>query len=113
MKTTFIALSLLATLHTSAVIAATVLNPAPVPSEPCTLIPLPNGGSMCAPKFSQRVNVAPRVEFLEDIRTSSIDNAKRLCLKLKGTHVVPIIGQVNEWQCLRRIPRRKAKLTVN
>ena len=38
----------------SLIIASATLNPTPVPSEPCTQVPLPNGGTMCAPKVVQK-----------------------------------------------------------
>jgi hypothetical protein len=48
----------------SPAIAATILTP-PVTSEPCTPIQTPKG-TMCAPKLSQRRDVAPNMIKLGD-----------------------------------------------
>jgi len=83
-------------------IASLTMPPAPIPSQPCDSIYLPDGSIMC--KVAQRRNFAPRIEILGDvIRTQYETDAKRLCHHLKGTHLVPVVGESRAWQCFRVI----------
>ena len=99
MKKLIITLALLS-ISTPA-IAATTLTP-PATSEPCTTIQLPSGGTMCAPKFSQRRNAAPKMVKLGDtIRTQYETDAKRLCHSWGGTHLIPLPDEEKAWDCFR------------
>jgi hypothetical protein len=74
----------------------------PIPSQPCESIYLPDGSTMCATKTAQRRNFAPRIEILGDIiRTQYETDARRLCHHMKGTHLVPVVGESRAWQCFR------------
>jgi hypothetical protein len=84
-------------------IAATTLTP-PATSEPCTTIQLPSGGTMCAPKLSQRRNAAPKMVKLGDtIRTQYETDAKRLCHSWGGTHLIPLPDEDRAWLCFRKV----------
>jgi hypothetical protein len=99
MKKLIITLALLS-ISTPA-IAATTLTP-PATSEPCTTIQLPSGGTMCAPKLSQRRNAAPKMVKLGDtIRTQYETDAKRLCHSWGGTHLIPLPGEEKAWDCFK------------
>lgn len=101
MKKLIIAFALLS-ISTPA-IAATTLTP-PVTSEPCPTIQLPNGGTMCAPKMSQRRNVAPKMIKLGDtIRTQYESDAKRLCHSWGGTHLIPLPDEDRAWDCFKKV----------
>jgi hypothetical protein len=101
MKNIIIAFALLAI--QSPAIAATILTP-PVTSEPCTTIQLPSGGTMCAPKMSQRHDVAPNMVKLGDtIRTQYETDAKRLCHSWGGTHLIPLPDEDRAWDCFKKV----------
>jgi hypothetical protein len=100
MKNIIITLALLA-IPTPA-IAATVLTP-PITSEPCTPIQTPSG-TMCAPRLSQRHDVAPNMVKLGDtIRTQYKSDAKRLCHSWGGTHLIALPDEDRAWICFRKI----------
>ena len=100
MKNLIIALALLAIPVPA--IAATVLTP-PITSEPCTPIQTPNG-TMCAPKMSQRHDVAPNMVKLGDtIRTQYETDAKRLCHSWGGTHLIPLPDEDRAWDCFKKV----------
>jgi hypothetical protein len=100
MKNIIIAFALFAI--QSPAIAATVLTP-PITSEPCTPIQTPNG-TMCAPKLSQRRNVAPNMVKLGDtIRTQYETDAKRLCHSWGGTHLIPLPDEEKAWDCFKEV----------
>jgi hypothetical protein len=101
MKNIIIAFALFAI--QSPAIAATILTP-PATSEPCTTIQLPSGGTMCAPKLSQRRNAAPKMVKLGDtIRTQYETDAKRLCHSWGGTHLIPLPDEDRAWLCFRKV----------
>ncbi len=82
-------------------IAATVLTP-PVTSEPCTVVPLPSGGTACAPRLVQRHNPAPRLVKLGDtIRTQYKSDAQRLCHGWGGTHLIAVPDEERAWDCFK------------
>jgi hypothetical protein len=82
-------------------IATLTLNPVPTPSEPCITVPLPIG-TMCAPKFSQRHDVAPNMIKLGDtIRTQYETDAKRLCHSWGGTHLIALPDEEKAWDCFK------------
>jgi hypothetical protein len=84
----------------SPAIAATILTP-PVTSEPCTPIQTPKG-TMCAPKLSQRRDVAPNMIKLGDtIRTDRETDAKRLCHSWGGTHLIALPDEEKAWDCFK------------
>ena len=84
-------------------IAATVLTP-PITSEPCTEVPLPNGGTACTPKLVQRHNPAPRLVKLGDtIRTQYESDAKRLCFGWGGTHLIAVPDEERAWDCFKLV----------
>ena len=84
-------------------IAATVLTP-PITSEPCTVVPLPNGGTACAPRLAQRHNPAPRLVKLGDtIRTQYESDAKRLCFGWGGTHLIALPDEERAWDCFKLV----------
>lgn len=100
MKNIIIAFALLST--PAPAIAATVLTP-PITSEPCTPIQTPNG-TMCAPKMSQRHDVAPNMVKLGDtIRTQYETDAKRLCHSWGGTHLIAVPNQDRAWDCFKKV----------
>jgi hypothetical protein len=83
-------------------IAATVLTP-PIISEPCTPIQTPNG-TMCAPRMSQRQDVAPNMVKLGDtIRTQYETDAKRLCHSWGGTHLIAVPDEDRAWDCFKKV----------
>jgi len=83
-------------------IAATVLTP-PIVSEPCTPIQTPNG-TMCAPRMSQRHDVAPNMVKLGDtIRTQYETDAKRLCHSWGGTHLIALPDEERAWDCFKKV----------
>lgn len=82
-------------------IAATVLTP-PVTNEPCTVVPLPSGGTACAPRLVQRHNPAPRLIKLGDtIRTQYKSDAQRLCHGWGGTHLIAVPDEERAWDCFK------------
>lgn len=88
-------------MYASLLIAATILTP-PIVSEPCTQIITPTG-SMCAPKMSQRHDVAPKLIKLGDtIRTQYERDAKRLCHSWGGTHLIPVPTENRAWDCFKQ-----------
>lgn len=98
MKNLIITLALFAI--QSPAIAATILTP-PVTSEPCTPTQTPNG-TMCAPKLSQRRDVAPNMIKLGDtIRTDRETEAKRLCHSWGGTHLIALPDEEKAWDCFK------------
>ena len=83
------------------VLSATILTP-PITREPCTTILLPNGGTACVPKLTQRHNVAPRLVKLGDtIRTQYRTDAKRLCHHWGGTHLIAVLDEDRAWDCFK------------
>jgi hypothetical protein len=102
MKNLIITLALLA-IPTPA-IAATVLTP-PITSEPCTPIKTPNG-TMCAPRMTQRHDVAPNMVKLGDtIRTQYETDAKRLCHSWGGTHLIALPDEDRAWDCFKKVKK--------
>lgn len=84
-------------------IAALTLPSAPVPSQPCETVPLPSGGTMCAPKLTQRVDVAPKMVKLGDtIRTQYETNARRLCHSWGGNWLIAVPNTPRAWDCFYR-----------
>jgi hypothetical protein len=75
-------------------IAATTLNPVPVPSEPCRTVTTPHG-DMCAPQLTQVLKV------YGVIRTARETDAKRICHGMAGDgYEVWATKEPNEWLCV-------------
>jgi hypothetical protein len=92
-----------ALLYPNPAIAATILTP-PITSEPCTVVPLPNGGTACAPRLVQRHNPAPRlVKLGGTIRTQYESDAKRLCFGWGGTHLIAVPDEERAWDCFKLV----------
>ena len=80
----------------SYLLAAVILTP-PITSEPCVPIQTPNG-TMCAPRLAKSLKV-----YGDVIRTSHIDNAKRICFDRAGVGYQVWETGKNEYLCVKEI----------